>query len=488
MAWALAMASSVVNATCCGLGIAGAQSPRRSGAVLRVIRTLPVGVGGRSAADQTERRGELDGLARDEAEHRAVEQCGLVEVVDRLGERDPVGPGHEPVAAGTVAGGEEVGQPAVGIGARTAEEDGGAVGGGDRAEVGLLGLADAGQDRGEQLLGPLRRTVGIGTLQPQRADRGRSGRHRPVWCGVQQDPGTALLPQLHGLGAVLTGVGEPEGGQRPLHDRAGEVVDRELGEHMTAEPGRRREAGDPEPFTHRRRAAGTYRLLQGQQRAHPVDGGVAGVGLPVDVVEHLKRQRAVISGAQHVSDEAGQVERAQAREEPVVAAPLDHVHGQPRRVGQLHVEDLGAGDDPDAGGIVTAGQDVEAVQAQAEGGMAGVPNDAPGVRVGVDEAPPRQRFVGDAQTTSVRPVGQRVQLLRGQVVVVHGVGGDRRGDDDGLDAEPLHEVELVLGPAQVGPEDLGRDRLEVAKRLVDIDGQPSTLALLRTRSGDQARR
>ena len=36
-AWpcALAIASSLANATCCGLGIAGAQSPRRSGAVLR---------------------------------------------------------------------------------------------------------------------------------------------------------------------------------------------------------------------------------------------------------------------------------------------------------------------------------------------------------------------------------------------------------------------------------------------------------------------
>ena len=43
MALALAIASSVANATCCGLGTAGAQSPRRSGAVLRVIRTRPAG-------------------------------------------------------------------------------------------------------------------------------------------------------------------------------------------------------------------------------------------------------------------------------------------------------------------------------------------------------------------------------------------------------------------------------------------------------------
>jgi hypothetical protein len=43
MAFALAIASSVPSATCCGFGMAGAQSPRRIGAVWRVILTRPAG-------------------------------------------------------------------------------------------------------------------------------------------------------------------------------------------------------------------------------------------------------------------------------------------------------------------------------------------------------------------------------------------------------------------------------------------------------------
>ena len=40
-----------------------------------------------------------------------------------------------------------------------------------------------------------------------------------------------------------------------------------------------------------------------------------------------------------------QVEPALQREQPVVAAPLQHVHGQPRRIGELEEEDAVAGID-----------------------------------------------------------------------------------------------------------------------------------------------
>jgi hypothetical protein len=96
-----------------------------------------------------------------------------------------------------------------------------------------------------------------------------------------------------------------------------------------------------------------------------------------------------------VTGERRQVERAQAGKQPVVPAPLDDVHLEPWRVGELQVEDLRAGDHPDAGGIVAAGQHVEAVQAQAQGGMVGAAHDPPGVGVRVDPSPPGQRLVGD---------------------------------------------------------------------------------------------
>jgi hypothetical protein len=41
MAFAAAITSPLAKAMCCGLGTAGAQEPRRSGAVLSVIRTVP---------------------------------------------------------------------------------------------------------------------------------------------------------------------------------------------------------------------------------------------------------------------------------------------------------------------------------------------------------------------------------------------------------------------------------------------------------------
>ena len=52
MICAQAIASSVANATSCGLDTPGAQSPRRSGVVLNAMRTRPPG----SLADQLRMR------------------------------------------------------------------------------------------------------------------------------------------------------------------------------------------------------------------------------------------------------------------------------------------------------------------------------------------------------------------------------------------------------------------------------------------------
>ncbi|MHA6794395.1 hypothetical protein ACVGVM_12940 [Pseudonocardia bannensis] len=56
-----------------------------------------------------------------------------------------------------------------------------------------------------------------------------------------------------------------------------------------------------------------------------------------------------------------------------------------------------------------------------------------------------------------------MELFGGEVVVVDDVGGDRRTDQDELGAHLLHDVELALGPPQVGREDLGRDGVEVGR-------------------------
>ena len=125
-------------------------------------------------------------------------------------------------------------------------------------------------------------------------------------------------------------------------------------------------AGQPDPEL----------LLQPEQRAHGVDRRPARVRLAEDVVEDLERQGAPVARADDVLQEAGQVEAALAREAPVVAAPLQDVHRQLGGVGELQEEDLVARDLRDACRVVAAGQDVEAVEADADVGR-------------VDQADPR---------------------------------------------------------------------------------------------------
>ncbi len=185
-----------------------------------------------------------------------------------------------------------------------------------------------------------------------------------------------------------------------------------------------------------------------------------------------------VPGGQHVVGEPDQVEGALAGKEPVVAAPLQHVHPQPWRVGQLEEEQLLAGDDADAGRVAAPRQDVEAVQAQPERGVVGAAHDPPRVVERVDEPAPGECLVGDPQAPLGGAGGQQVQLLGGEVVVVHGVRRDRRAHQHRVGAELLHHVELVLGAAEVGREHVRRDRLEVAERLVEVDREAQPGAAL----------
>jgi hypothetical protein len=99
-----------------------------------------------------------------------------------------------------------------------------------------------------------------------------------------------------------------------------------------------------------------------------------------------------------------------------VAAPLQDVHAQVRRVGELAVEDL-----VDAGDRVQIGaarEDVEGVQAGAERRVVGGLHDPPRVVVLVDVPAPGERLVGDLQAVPGGPLGQRAQLRGGEGVVV----------------------------------------------------------------------
>ena len=204
---------------------------------------------------------------------------------------------------------------------------------------------------------------------------------------------------------------------------------RDLGEREPGDRRRRREAVDPHAVAHLRRPGHGEPVAQDEQRAHRVDGGPERVGLAEDVVEDLQRQRARVSGGQYVADERRQVERALAGEEPVVAAPLQHVHGSrgasaswrknsfspgiTRIVGRDRCRGTGCGSCPGTG---------------PSAGWSGAAHDAPRVVERVHEPAPGKRFVRDPDAAGRRAVGERVQLLGGEVVVVHRVRRHRRAD------------------------------------------------------------
>ncbi len=361
------------------------------------------GVGHREVAHEPEGGRDLGGDLGVEAEDGPVEQGGAVEVVGALGEGDVV---DGQAGAGGRAGAVEVGAPAgasAGISVGAAEEHRGPVEGGDGGEVGLVGAVLAGQDGGEEPLGAARGGGRVGALDGDRGDLGLLPR---AGGGVDQDAGVPALPQGDRFGPVAAGLGEAERGQGRGDLGRGRGPGADLGEREAAQ-------------WKRRLGGGVDGLVEAQERPLGVDGGRSRVGLAEHVVEHFERQRPGVSGLQDGAQEPGEVEGALAGEEPVVAAPLEDVHVQVRGVGELEEEQLLGWDDADRGNVGPPREDVEAVQAQAEVRVVGAAHDPPGPVEGRDVAAPREGLVGDAHAVGGGAFGEEVQVLGGQVVVVH---------------------------------------------------------------------
>jgi hypothetical protein len=440
--------------------------------------------GDRAAAQQAVRVGQFQAVVRAQAQDTAVEQRGLVEVMPGLGERHVVD--VRDLAVHGVPGAAEVVGPAGMVGVRgPAEEQLGAVRCGDGVQRRVVRVPLPGQDGRQQRSGAPDGGGGVGRLQADRAERGAVLALGA--SGVEQDAGAVLLPQFDGLVRVRSRTGEAEAGQQ-LAQRSG-TGRGQLGE---GESGRDHRRGRRREGRRTGRVAETFAhgLLQEDERPHRVLGGAHGRGLAEDVVEHLQGQRPAISGAQDVREQAGHVEVALAGEAAVVPAPVQDVHREPGRVGQLEEKDLLGRDGLDRVRGHVPGEDVEAVQAEPEMGMVGHPHDPPGVQVVVDVPAPRQRLVGDRDPVLGGPLGQQPQLLGGQLVVIDRLGGDRRAHQQPRGAQPFHHRELVLGPPQIPGQDLRRYRLEVAERLEQVDAQPqvggAAADVLRAhRAGDQ---
>ena len=361
----------------------------------------------------------------------------------------------------------ELRRPDRGVDPGLGPEDLGAVGGGHGAQFVLPGAGPPEDRRGGELSGPSGRLRRIGDLE---AD-GRDGRFPvPGLLLVEHDAGVTGLPEADGLGAVMPAEREAELGQHDL-DRVG-VLGLDLDEVEAGRLVERHQGGQPGA----RAAQQLGRpVLQERQRAEGVHRRPGDVGLPEDVVEHLERQRAGVPGAHHVGDELRQVEIPLAREEPVMPAPGQHVHAQQRRVRQLQEEDLVARDLFDGRRIVAAGQDVEAVQADPDLIMIGKLNDPPSVTVVAHEPAPGQGLVRDPHAVTLSKITEVAELRGDELIIVDGRRAHVAADQDGVDAEPLHQRELGFGPSEVVGQLLIIDTFEVAERLVEHEFQAESL-------------
>jgi hypothetical protein len=214
---------------------------------------------------------------------------------------------------------------------------------------------------------------------------------------------------------MLAGVDESEGGQGTRSEWLRQLVDGELGERVSVQA--RSERQRAESGSNRSRLLCSDALGQGVYRAHGIGRRVARVLLLVDVVEHLEGDGALIAHGPDPLEKPGHVENALAREDPGMQAPLAHVHAQSWRVGQLHVEDLLAGDLRKFSRVVRARQDMEAVQAHPECRVISPPNDAPRMVVRADAAP-WNPLVGESQSALGGEIRHSRELLRREVVVV----------------------------------------------------------------------
>ena len=102
------------------------------------------------------------------------------------------------------------------------------------------------------------------------------------------------------------------------------------------------------------------------QRAVAIDGDRLRRAAAELVVEDLERQIAVIAGRRDRAHEVGDRQVALARHVAEMAAPVEQVHVDQRRIGELDDEDLVAGDGADRVDVDLARQRVEAVEDQAD--------------------------------------------------------------------------------------------------------------------------
>ncbi len=331
------------------------------------------------------------------------------------------------------------------------------------------GLAER---RGEEAAGAALGRLGIGHLEAPGAHAGAvgdvEGMGETLALGIDDEGDGALGPDLDLLGAVTAGAAEAEARDEAAELGRGGFVEGELDE-FDALDGAARRQGQRSALGVRRDVGEADAVGEGEEGALAVDGdGAGGAGAEL-VVEDLEGEDAVVAGGADGIEEVGDGEVALSGHGAEVAAPGEQVEGELGGVGELDEEEAVGGDGADRGGVDAAGEGVEAVEDEADGGMVGAADDLPGVAVIVDEAAPGESFVADAQAAAGGARAEGGEIVGGAVDAAEGVGGDVGADEEEVGAELLHEVELALGAVEGAPAQGLGQAFEIAEGLEQGD-------------------
>jgi len=105
-----------------------------------------------------------------------------------------------------------------------------------------------------------------------------------------------------------------------------------------------------------------------------------------------------------------------------MAAPVQHIHLEPGRVGKLNEKDPVAGNGAHRREIGLAGERVKGVEDETNGRMVRAAHYLPGIAVVVDMAPPSQRLEADAQLAFGRALAEFMKIGRAAINAAERVG------------------------------------------------------------------
>src|SRR3546814_8299166 len=109
-------------------------------------------------------------------------------------------------------------------------------------------------------------------------------------------------------------------------------------------------------------------------------------------------QRPVVAGGRHRAHEIRHWQVAFTRHVPEVPAPVQQVHVDARRIGELHDEDAVAWNRPDRLDVDSSRQGVEGIENEPDAGMFGAAHDLPGIAVVVDVSPRSEEHTSELQS------------------------------------------------------------------------------------------